>query len=84
VAFGWPILLHRPSKGAPVTAQIDFLTKGAYVVGICVVSFILSGVGAILIVRQARLEYQERRTEMLKELIEGTQEDIRKEQNVDA
>ena len=84
VAFGWPLVLHRPPKGAPVKAQIDFLSKGAYVVGICVVSFIMSGVGAILIVRQARVEYNEKRSELLKELIEGTQEDIRKKQNVDA
>jgi hypothetical protein len=54
------------------------------VVCISVVAFVLAGIGAILVVRQAREEYNEARTEMLKELIQGTQEDIRNKQHVDA
>ena len=84
VAFGWPLVVHRPPKSAPVQAQIDFLTKGAIVVGISVVTFAFAGIGAILIVRQARIEYQEARTEMLRQLIEGTQEDIRNKNNAQA
>jgi len=67
-----------------VQAQLDFLTKGIIIVCISVIAFVLAGVGAILIVRQARQEYQDARTEMLKDLIEGTQEDIRNKQNVEA
>jgi hypothetical protein len=44
--------------------------------------FILATVGAILIVRQARQEYNDARTENLKELIEKTQEDIKAKQDV--
>ena len=85
VALGWPWLIgHRPPKSAPKKAQIDFLTKGAIIVGVSMVTFVLSGVGAVLIVRQARLEYQDARTEMLKQLIEGTQEDIRNKHDVKA
>lgn len=54
------------------------------IVSISVIAFVFAGIGAILIVRQAREEYQEARTEMLKELIEGTQEDIRNKTNVNA
>lgn len=48
------------------------------------VCFALAVLGAILIVRQARAEYSEARTENLKELIEGTQQDIREKQDVNA
>jgi hypothetical protein len=54
------------------------------IVSISVIAFVLAGVGAILIVRQARYEYQEARTEMLKDLITGTQEDIRNKQDANA
>jgi hypothetical protein len=54
------------------------------IVSVSVVAFVLAGIGAILIVRQARQEYQEARTEMLKNLIVGTQDDIRNKQNADA
>ncbi len=85
VALGWPwIIGSRPPKTAPKRAQIDFLLKGAIIVGVSAVTFVLSGIGAILIVRQARLEYQEAREGMLKELVEGTQKDLRKKNDVQA
>lgn len=77
-------MVHRPAKGAPASEKIHFLTMGTVVVGIVVVTFVLSGIGALLIVRQARLEYNDARTEMLKQLIEGTQEDIRNKSQADA
>jgi hypothetical protein len=84
-ALGWPwVIGHKPASTAPVAQQLDFLTKGMVVVCISVVAFVFAGIGAILVVRQAREEYNEARTEMLKELIEGTQEDIRNKQHVDA
>jgi len=84
-ALGWPwVIGHKPLPNASVQAQLDFLTKGIIIVFISVIAFVLAGVGAILIVRQARQEYQDARTEMLKDLIEGTQEDIRNKQNVEA
>lgn len=84
VAFGWPLFFHRPPKSAPRKAQIDFLAKGAIVVGISAATFLCAGIGAILIVRQARIEYQEAQAQLLKQLVEETQQDIRKKQNVDA
>lgn len=36
----------------------------------------MAALGAIIIIRLARQEYSEARTENLKELIEGTQQDI--------
>jgi hypothetical protein len=67
-----------------VSVQLDFLTKGFLIVGVSVTAFILASIGAILIVRQARQEYQEARTEMLKDLITGAQEDIQNNKNVNA
>lgn len=84
-ALGWPwIIGKKPPKTAPISVQLDFLTKGVAVVGVSLLSFILAGIGAILIVRVARADYQAARTEMLKDLIEGTQEDIRKQQDAKA
>lgn len=54
------------------------------IVFVSLAAFVFAGIGAILIVRQARAEYQEARTEMLKDLIEGTQEDIRNKKNANA
>ena len=85
MALGWPwIIGHKPPKNAAISAQLDFLTKGVVIVGVSVSAFVLAGIGALLIVRQARQEYHEARTEMLKTLIEGTQEDIRSKHNANA
>ena len=84
-ALGWPWIIGRkPATSAPVPVQLDFLSKGMMIVFVSLAAFVFAGIGAILIVRQARAEYQEARTEMLKDLIEGTQEDIRNKKNANA
>lgn len=85
MAFGWPWIIGRkPPVNAPAEVKIDFLNRGVLLVGFSMVCFALAVLGAILIVRQARAEYSEARTENLKELIEGTQQDIREKQDVNA
>ena len=85
MALGWPwIIGHKPPKNAAIPVQLDFLSKGVIIVGVSMTAFVLAGIGALLIVRQARLEYNDARTEMLKTLIEGTQEDIRNKHNANA
>ena len=64
--------------------KLDFLNKGFLIVGVAMASFALAILGAILVVRQARAEYNEERSRNLQALIEGTQEDIRKKQDVNA
>ncbi|MBI1331958.1 MAG: hypothetical protein JST12_17025 [Armatimonadetes bacterium] len=85
VAFGWPwIIGRRPSSEATYEVKLEFLKRGVALVGVSVLCFALAVIGALLIVRQAREEYNDARTENLKELIEGTQEDIRKKQDVES
>lgn len=84
-AGGWPWIIGRkPLESASVDQKLDFLRRGVGLVGFAMLCFILATVGAILIVRQARQEYNEARTENLKELIEKTQEDIKAKQDVNA
>lgn len=62
-------------------AKADFLIRGIVLVSATMLCFAMAVIGSILIVRQAREEYNEARTQNLKELIEGTQQDIRKKQD---
>ncbi len=61
--------------------KLDFVTKGAVLVLFSVFCFAMACVGAALIIRAARNEFIEARTDNLKDLIEGTQEDIRRNQD---
>lgn len=74
----------KPSDTATADLKLQFLSRGIVVVSFAVLCFVLAGVGSLLIVRRAREEYNEARNENLKELIDGTQEDIRSKQHVDA
>lgn len=74
----------KPGAEASVDLKLEFLKRGVWLVGFALFCFILAAIGAILIVRQAREEYNEARTENLKKLIEGTQEDIRTKQDANA
>lgn len=75
---------QAPIEKATAEFKLQFLFRGFLVVCFAVLCFVLAGVGSLLIVRRAREEYNEARNENLKELIEGTQEDIRNKQHVDA
>jgi len=82
IAFGWPWIIGRkPPEAASMDAKADFLIRGIVLVSATMLCFAMAVIGSILIVRQAREEYNEARTQNLKELIEGTQQDIRKKQD---
>ena len=81
--WAW-ILGPKPTEKASAEVKLEFLSRGAVLVGFALFCFILACIGSLLIVRRAREEYNEARTENLKELIEGTQEDIRNKQHADA
>lgn len=72
------VLMRRPAQTAPVAERRAFVRTLQYQLGGLLGCMVVSGTGAILIMRKVRREYAERTRENMQELIEGTLQDHRK------
>lgn len=76
IAFGLLLLFpfslrNRPHRSAPLPVRRAYLSQLAWHTGGLVVVLVGAGVGAVLIVRQARAEYRAEAMRNLRTLIEG-------------
>lgn len=72
----WPwAIANRPDAEAPRADKERYLVRStSYTIGLIAV-FMLSAVGAVIVLRRARAEYREGTSENLKKLIAGLRED---------
>ena len=73
----------RPAKGASKRVYADYSRRTSWVVGGFVVCLITSGVGAVLIIREARKEYREQATRNMHDLLEAARQDVLNKANAD-
>jgi hypothetical protein len=78
MVVGWPWLLGpSPNSDAASEMKLRYLEKSGTLIFGIVTCLVCAGFGAAMIARVAREEYSEMKQANLKELIEGTQSDIR-------
>lgn len=78
----WPWYVGSvPESGAKARVKLEFIQRALTVGGGALFFFIVAAIGSILIVRIARKEFISQRTENVRSLIIGTQEDILNKQN---
>ncbi|HLO97118.1 MAG TPA: hypothetical protein VK171_00870 [Fimbriimonas sp.] len=70
-----------PDANAKANVKLQFIQRALTIGGGALFCFIISAIGSIIIVRMARKEFFAKRSENVRSLIIGTQEDIQKKQN---
>lgn len=79
--LAWPIVLKRPGPNLSTGEKQMFAVRYlAYVFGL-LVDFILTSIGAYLVLRRTRERYAVEAEQNLRRMIEGTIEDHRKSQH---
>jgi predicted phage tail protein len=83
IGFGlliaYPVLIGKPPLGDR-PAMRDYAAKTRVYLGALGVCLLVSGVASLLVVRQAKAEYRETAKSALREMAEGTREDLLRRQ----
>jgi hypothetical protein len=81
----WPWLMrNKPPDSADSIAKLQYIERGGTIVFSAVFCLVLAALGAVFVARVAREEYAEMKESNLRDLIQGTQGDIRNKQSDDA
>ncbi|CAN5494290.1 hypothetical protein BH11ARM1_BH11ARM1_13060 [soil metagenome] len=76
----WPIIMgERPGPKAAVAVNKAYAVRFAEYIGLIVLFLVLSGVGALMILRRSTAEFKEMQMQNMRELIEATLEQNRKQ-----
>lgn len=80
--ISWPWIVGRwPPSDAPQKERLRFASRFVYYTGGTVIVFAVTGLLAVLLLRQARKEFREEARKNLHELVEGTLTDHGKKQS---
>lgn len=81
----WQSLVgERPGSAAPLEVNKAYAIKFAMTMGVLVLFLVLSGVGAILILRRTAREYREQQMHNMRELVEATLSDHQRKEEHEA
>ena len=81
----WPLIVRlRPERGSDAEAFRRYAWQSSAYLFVLLLAFVGASVGAFLIVRLARKEFEVRSRENLRALVEGARMDIRKERDGDS
>jgi hypothetical protein len=69
------LLLHHPDRSAPRAEKKQFADRLAIFLAAEVIGLIGSGLGSVLIVRQAKREYRESSMQLMRTLVERGKDD---------